>query len=59
MNYGRVGLKLELPDKWNVIVIRKKEMPVLPDPNEAMALALKQPLGSKSLADEAKGRISA
>jgi nickel-dependent lactate racemase len=59
MNYGHVGLKLELPDNWNVTVICKKEMPVLPDPNEAMALALKQPLGSKSLADEAKGRGSA
>ncbi|MGO8821601.1 MAG: nickel-dependent lactate racemase [Desulfomonilaceae bacterium] len=59
MNYGRVGLKLELPDNWNVTVICKKEMPVLPNPNEAIALALKQPMGSKSLADEAKGRSSA
>ncbi len=59
MNYGRLGLKLELPDHWNVTVIRKKKMPVLPDPNAAIGIALKQPLGSKTLFDEAKGRRSA
>ena len=55
MNYGRTGLSLELPDHWNVTVIRKKPMPVLPDPVAAMARALKEPVGSKTLMEEAKG----
>lgn len=55
MNYGRSGLSLELPDHWNVTVIRKKPMPVLPDPIAAMAQALKEPVGSKTLREEAKG----
>jgi len=56
MNYGRTGLNLELPDHWNVTVIRKKPMPVLADPDAAMAQALKEPVGSKTLIEEAKGR---
>jgi nickel-dependent lactate racemase len=59
MNYGRTGLDLELPDDWNVTVIRKKPMPVLPDPSAAMVQALKQPFGSKTLVEEATGRSSA
>jgi len=55
MNYGRSGLNLELPDHWNVTVIRKKPMPLLPDPIAAMAQALKEPVGSKTLIEEAKG----
>jgi len=55
MNYGRSGLNLELPDHWNVTVIRKKPMPLLPDPIAAMARALKEPVGSKTLLEEAKG----
>ena len=55
MNYGRTGLTLELPDHWDVTVIRKKPMPVLPDPVAAMARALKEPVGSKTLREEAKG----
>ncbi|MBI4966151.1 MAG: nickel-dependent lactate racemase [Desulfomonile tiedjei] len=59
MNYGRTGLGLELPDHWNVTVIRKKPMPVLPEPVAAMARALKEPVGSKPLIEEAQGRSSA
>ncbi len=55
MNYGRSGLNLELPDHWNVTVIRKKQMPLLPDPVAAMAKALREPVGSKTLLEEAKG----
>ncbi|MGO9119209.1 MAG: nickel-dependent lactate racemase [Desulfomonilaceae bacterium] len=55
MNYGRSGLNLELPDHWNVTVIRKKPMPVLPDPIAAMARALEEPVGSKTVLEEAKG----
>jgi nickel-dependent lactate racemase len=59
MSYGRTGLDLELPDDWNVSVIRKKEMPVLPDPVAAMTAALKQPVGSRTLMEEAKNRSRA
>lgn len=59
MNYGRSGLTLELPDHWNVTVIRKKPMPVLSDPVAAMARTLKEPVGSKTLAEEAQGCSSA
>ena len=55
MNYGRTGLSLDLPDHWNVTVIRKKQMPVLPDPVAAMAQVLKEPVGSKTLLEEAAG----
>jgi nickel-dependent lactate racemase len=58
MNYGRSGLRLELPDHWKVTVIRKKQMPVLPDPVAAMAKALKEPVGSKTLMEEARGRAN-
>jgi lactate racemase len=59
MSYGRTGLNLEFPDHWDVTVIRKKTMPVLPNPVTAMAEALKQPIGSKTLVEEAKGRSNA
>ena len=53
MNYGRSGLSLELPDQWDVTVIRKKQMPILPDPVAAMDRALREPVGSKTLTEEA------
>jgi lactate racemase len=59
MNYGRTGLELDLPDHWDVTVIGKKPMPVLADPVAAMIEALKRPIGSRTLAEEAKGCSSA
>jgi nickel-dependent lactate racemase len=59
MNYGRCGLELDLPDHWDVTVIGKKPMPVLADPAAAMIEALKRPVGSRTLAEEARGRSSA
>ncbi len=53
MNYGSSGLSLELPDEWNVTVIRKRPVPALPDPAAAMAQALEEPVGSKTLVEEA------
>ncbi|HMK34657.1 MAG TPA: nickel-dependent lactate racemase [Desulfomonilaceae bacterium] len=53
MNYGRTGLDLELPDSWNVTVIDKKPMPILPDPAAAMVDALSRPVGSKTLVEKA------
>ena len=59
MNYGRAGLDLDLPDHWDVTLIGKTPMPVLPDPAAAIVEALKRPVGSKTLAEEATGRSSA
>lgn len=57
MNYGREGLQLELPDDWDVRVIRKRAMPVLEDPRGAVEAALQRPVGCaplKELASRAK-----
>ena len=54
MRYGRKGLTLDLPDGLDVEVIRKKAMPVLPDPETAVASALLNPVGCASLFDEAR-----
>src|SRR5208283_4765652 len=59
LNYGRAGLNLELPDHWGVTVIDKKPMLILPDPVAAMVEALKLPVGSRTLVEEAKGSSSA
>lgn len=55
MSYGRDGLPLELPDDWDITVIRKPPMPVLPDPASGVREALASPIGSPSLAEAARG----
>ncbi len=59
MNYGREGLAVNLPDEWDVRVIRKRPMPVLEDPAAAMKAALENPLGCHPLRELAKGKRSA
>jgi lactate racemase len=59
LNYGRTGLPLELPDLWNITVIRKPPMPVHSDPVAAVRLALSNPVAASPLAREAKGLRSA
>jgi nickel-dependent lactate racemase len=59
LSYGRGCLGLSLPESWEVAVIRKPVMPVLPDPGEAVRAALRSPAGSRTLADEARGARSA
>lgn len=59
LNYGKEGLALELPDDLDVHVIRKPEMPVLPDPAAAIRDALAAPVGSAPLAELARGRKTA
>ncbi|MGC8658767.1 MAG: nickel-dependent lactate racemase [Desulfomonilaceae bacterium] len=59
MNYGRKGLNIVTPDHWNVTAIHKRTMPVLPDPDAEIAKALNQPVGSKTLFEEAKNCASA
>ncbi|HEY0792292.1 MAG TPA: nickel-dependent lactate racemase [Chthoniobacterales bacterium] len=59
MNYGRSGLPVELPDELDVTVLRKPTMPVLPDPQAAVAQALDHPTSGPPLADLARGARSA
>ncbi len=54
MRYGRRGLTLDIPDGLDAEVIRKKTMPVLPDPESAVASALLNPVGCKSIFEEAR-----
>ncbi len=49
LHYGKSGLPLELPDSWDVTVFRKKAMPVLADPGEALRQALYEPIGGEPL----------
>ena len=51
LNYGKKGLPLDLPDTWDITVINKKRMPVLPNPEEAVEQALAEPVVSRPLAE--------
>jgi nickel-dependent lactate racemase len=59
LQYGKKGLSLQLPNDWDVTVIRKKRMPVLSDPQAALESALANPVASSSLFEAAKGSASA
>ncbi len=56
INYGKYGLPLNLPDEWDVTVIRKKPMPQLAEPQADLRNALLNPVGSMPLADLVRGR---
>lgn len=59
MNYGKTGLPLDLPDDWDITVIRKKPMPILPDPVTSIVQALGHPTDVMPLSALAKGRKNA
>jgi nickel-dependent lactate racemase len=59
LNYGRGRYPLELPDHWDVTVIRKPAMPLEMDPASAVRRALMQPVAAGALAQEARGLTSA
>lgn len=59
MHYGKTGLPLALPDNWDITVIRKKPMPILPDPVSTLKKGFNQPVGSISLSELASGRRNA
>ncbi|MDX1540920.1 MAG: nickel-dependent lactate racemase [Geminicoccaceae bacterium] len=59
LSYGREGLEIELPDDLEVQVIRKPAMPVIERPEEAVAEALANPVGTAALRESARGRRSA
>ncbi|MBL26334.1 MAG: hypothetical protein CMM50_02115 [Rhodospirillaceae bacterium] len=57
--YGRGALPLELPDDWDVSVIRKRPMPAIHDPVAAVEGALASPVGAPPLAEAARGKKTA
>jgi nickel-dependent lactate racemase len=59
LDYGRTGLEIELPEERVVgpLAIRRAEP--LADPNNAVARALQHPIGSRPLAELARGRENA
>jgi nickel-dependent lactate racemase len=59
LNYGRGRLPVALPDGIDLCVIKKRQMPVLPDPHAAIREALAEPTGALPLAELAKGKKSA
>jgi nickel-dependent lactate racemase len=59
LNYGRGRLPVDLPDEIDLRVIRKRQMPVLPQPEDAVREALAAPTGTPPLAELAKGKKSA
>ena len=59
LNYGRGRLPVDLPDEIDLKVIRKRQMPVLPDPEAAVREALAAPTGAPPLAELATGKQSA
>jgi nickel-dependent lactate racemase len=59
LSYGRGTLPVELPDDLDVTVIRKPDMPVLPDPTAVLRASLASPVGARPLLEAARGAKSA
>ncbi len=58
MNYGRKGLPIDIPDHLQIDIIRKKKMPVLGNPRDALLSALARPSGCGSFEDVARSAAS-
>jgi len=59
LRYGKQHLSLDLADSWDITILTKKQMPVLPDPSAGVMAALEAPVGSRTLEEEAQGCHSA
>src|SRR6476661_8644462 len=59
LDYGRTGLDVTLPDDRTVGPLTIREAPPVADPERALEDALRNPVGTKPLAELAKGRKSA
>ena len=57
--YGDDGIEINLPDSAEMIILRPKEIPGLADERGAILTALRNPVGSKSLAEMAKAGMTA
>lgn len=51
LQYGQGDLSINLPDDWDVTVIRKVQMPVIDTPETAVSEALEHPVGCDRLTD--------
>jgi lactate racemase len=49
LNYGKSGLYINIPDTWEVNLIEKKTMPVMPNVELVLEDAFNHPIGSESL----------
>lgn len=54
LNYGKDGLKVDIPDDWDINLIQKKTMPVLAGASKALQEALAKPEACPPLADLAR-----
>lgn len=54
MHYGKSGLPLDLPDEWDITVIRKRPMPILNDPVTTLQQSFEHPVGTAPLAELAR-----
>src|SRR5438477_340912 len=59
LDYGKTGLDAELPDANLVAVLGLTPAPPLEDPVSATAAALAAPIGTRPLAELARGRRDA
>src|SRR6516225_11240732 len=59
LDYGRTGLEVNLPDDRLVGPLAIRPAPALTDPEAAIAHALSHPIGSRPLAELARGRRNA
>lgn len=59
LDYGRTGLDVTLPDHSVVGPLAIKDVPPLPNPEVVLEEALKNPIGTKPLAELARGKKSA
>jgi lactate racemase len=59
LDYGRTGLDVELPDERVVGPLAIRDAAPLPDPERALAAALARPIGTRPLAELARGRKDA
>ena len=59
LDYGRTGLEVELPDDRVVGPLAIRPAEPLASPHEAVAHALRNPIGSRPLAEIARGRTNA
>src|SRR5437016_716891 len=56
LDYGRTGLEVNLPDGQVVGPLAIRPAPPLSDPQGAIVEALQNPIGTRPLADLARGR---
>src|SRR5262249_8684275 len=59
LDYGKTGLEVDLPDQHVVGPLAIRPAAPLPDPEAAIAAAIAKPIGSRPLAEMARGKKTA